>query len=117
MTLGEGLGDAFFLPPLRAGDGEFAGVADAAGVGEVVGFGELVGFGVALPLGVGDGEPFELGDGVGDLFFFVVAALVLFFFFGVGVGSKMLLILSPNDCACVGGATNPNASASGRSTT
>ena len=106
VTLGEGVGDPFFLPPLREGEGEPLGVGVTEGsgvcVGEAVGFGELPGFGLGLRDGVG----------VAEVFFFVVLDFfgALFRFFGAGVGWKMLLILSPNDCAsAAGGAANANA--------
>ena len=126
VTLGDGLGEPFFFPPFRVGEGELVGVGvmDAAGVGvavgEAVGFGVMVADGVGLALGVGlafgvglasgVGELFGLGDGVGveDFFF---EELELFRFFGGGVGSKMLLILSPNDCACASGCANPKTTA------
>ena len=112
VTLGDGLGEPFFLLLFFGdGDGELFGVglteAAGAGVGEAVGFGELVGFGVALAFGVavGDALAFGEGVGVGELFFFF--APELFRFFGAGVGSKMLLILSPNDWALAAGAVKP----------
>ena len=114
VTLGEGLGDDFFpfLPPFAVGEGELfgVGVTDASGVavGEAVGFGELLGRGEALGCGVALGEAFAFGDGEGVAFFFVVV-VELFRFFGAGVGSKMLLILSPIDCASARGATKPTA--------
>ena len=115
VTLGDGLGEPFFLLLLRAGEGEGeffgVGVTEGSGedVGEAVGFGELVRFGDAVGVGelvrFGDGEVFGVtlgelfgrGDGVALFFFLVVR--VLFRFFGEGVGSKMRLIFSPNDCA------------------
>ena len=127
VTLGDGLGEPFFFPPLRVGEGELVGVGvtDAAGVGdavgEAVGFGVVVADGVGLALGAGlafgvglapgVGELFGLGDGVGVDDFFFAELLELFRFFGGGVGSKMLLILSPNDCACASSCADPNTTA------
>ena len=116
VGLGDGVGEPFFfLPDLGEGDGEFfgVGVTEASGVavGEAVAFGVLVAVGVALAFGVG--ELFGFGDGVDDFFF--AELLELFrFFFGAGVGSKMLLILSPNDCASIAGG---DAKANARATT
>ena len=111
VTLGDGLGDAFFFLLLfDDGVGETFGVGDSDGDG--AGVGELVGFGDGLDFGVALGDAFGFGEGVGvaELFFFVfVELLELFRFFGAGVGSKMLLILSPNDCASARGAAKPNA--------
>ena len=118
MTLGEGLGEPFFLPLFfDEGDGELFGVgvteASGAGVGEAVVFGELVGFGVVLGFAVALGDPSGFGEGVGveDVFFFF-AELELLRFLGGGVGSKRPLILSPNDCAFTSGAVKPMAPAS-----
>ena len=115
VGLGDGVGVGepfFFLPDFGEGDGEGfgVGVTEASGVavGEAVGFGVLVAVGVGLAFGVG--ELFGFGDGVGVADFFLPELLELFrFFFGAGVGSKMLLILSPIDCASARGATKPNA--------
>ena len=127
VTLGDGLGEPFFFPPLRVGEGELVGfgVTGASGVGdavgEAVGFGVVVADGVGLALGVelalgvglapGVGELFGLGDGAGVEDFFFAELLELFRFFGGGVGSKMLLILSPNDCAWAAGCAKPNITA------
>ena len=117
VTLGDGLGDPFFLPPFFVeGDGELFGVgvteASGAGVGEALACGELVGFGVALALGVALGDESGFGEGVGvELVFFFVELLELLRFFGGGVGSKIPLILSPNDCASAAGDPNKHASA------
>ena len=108
VTLGLGVGDPFLLPLFAEGDGELLGVgvteASGFGEGEAVGFGELDGFGELVAVGValafGEALGFADGVGVGDDFFFV--ELELFRFFGAGVGSKMSLILSPNDCADAG---------------
>lgn len=110
VTLGEGLVEAFFFLLLfDDGEGEAFGVGDragdAAGVGEFAGFGEGLDFGVAL------GEAFGRGEGVGVAELFFLDPLELFRFFGGGVGSKMPLILSPNDCASACGAVKPNATA------
>ena len=112
MTLGEGLGALFFFPPFFVeGDGELFGVgvteASGSAVGEAVAFGELVGLGVGLVFGDALGDASGFGDGVGveAVFFFFV--LELFRFFGAGVGSKMPLILSPNDCASATGVVKP----------
>src|SRR4051794_36201595 len=119
LSLGDALG-------LGVGDGASVGLGDSSGEG--VGDGELFfffepgdgdgarfGFGVAScsssSFGDGEGDAFFFGeadgDGLGDSFFFGdgegegVALLDedFFFFFGGGVGSKMFLILSPNDCS------------------
>ena len=118
VTLGDGLGEPFFfLLDLPDGDGELfgVGVTDASGVavadGEAAGFGELVGFGAADDFGGALAEACGFGDGVGVLAVFFFEALELFRFFGAGVGSKMLLILSPSDCASARGAVKPQASA------
>ncbi len=86
------------------------GIGDSSGVGVGVGVGEIFvrrlgdtdGLGVGISDSVGRGDLLTLGfaDGVGDSdnsFFFVDVVLRCFRGAGVGVGWKILLILSPND--------------------
>ncbi len=122
-ALGDGLGDSsgsgvgeafFFFSGEGAGElfdfGVGLGVSLSSGVGLGDGlffFELLFFFGEALGEGSGDAFFFGegLGDGVGlDFFFDGVGDVFLLvedmrFFFGGGVGSKMRLILSPNDCS------------------
>ncbi len=115
LGLGSGVGELFFFFPF--------GVADATG--EVSGFGvtsgsssafeldfELSFFGVALGScdgrprfgvaeGDGDAFGFAVGVGVGEGLDFFVVEIFRFFGVGVGVGSKIFLILSPNDSAAL----------------
>ena len=115
VMLGDGVGDPFFLPRFGEGDGELfgVGVTEASGEAVGVGFGEALGVGVPVGAGLGELFFFGEGEGVGELFFFVLVELLRFF--GGGVGSKMLLILSPNDC-CAGawGATLAKRNAAAR---
>ena len=118
VGVGDGVGELFFFPLLPEREGEAFGVdvGEASPVGDGLGFGVGLVFAAGLVFGVavgdGDGELFRFGDGdgVGELFFFALE-LVRFFGLGVGVGSKMLLILSPNDCAAARGAAGGIASA------
>jgi hypothetical protein len=97
---GEGVGDGelfFFFETLGdgKGDGERFGFGVASSSASCFGDGEGDAFFVGEADGEGVGDAFFLGDGDGD----GVALLVdgFFFFFGGGVGSKICLILSPND--------------------
>lgn len=121
VGLGSGVGEPFFFFDLGEAEGELfgAGVSEGVAVGdglvldELLRFGEAVGvgdssgfFAEALGFGEADGDVDGLGfgDGVGELLDFF--AVKLFRFFGGGVGSKIFLILSPNEssAACAAGA-------------
>jgi hypothetical protein len=115
LSLGVGLGIGerffFFLLDLDDGDADGVAVTDDCGVGVALAFGvaELFGDGLALgdALGFGVAEGVTLAVGEGDVFGAAFFLVELFRFFGAGVGSKICLILSPNDCAPeAGGATS-----------
>lgn len=76
-----------------------AGVGDSSGGGELFRFGDGVGVGDFSGFGVAEGDADALGlgdaDGVGELADFLPVELLRFF--GGGVGSKIFLILSPNE--------------------
>jgi hypothetical protein len=99
---GDGLGEAFFF----AGEGETLGSDSSDGVGLEVAF-----FFVFDARGEGDFSGVADGFGVGNFsassFFFGAGELLRCFRgVGVGVGSKIFLILLPNDCsACARSAT------------
>lgn len=116
VALGEAVGvsdSAGVGEILRCFFGDAVGDSSGAGVGEIflrrVGDGEGLGVGVS----VARGELFGLGfaDGVGegdDSFFFVDVVLRCLRGVGVGVGSKIFLILSPSDSSA-GALTAANA--------
>ena len=101
------MGAPFFS---AAGRGEREGLGVSAGLGTGLSSGVAVGVGDAflrfdfvfdVGLGVGVGEIFfrfgvAVGEGVGDVFL-VECLLCLCVGAGVGVGSKIFLILGPND--------------------
>ena len=110
-----------FLCFFGAGEGLASSVStglslgEASGVGLTVALGEAFAFGLGDGVGVGDGFFFFAGLGDGDVFFFLVDVVVLRCLcgVGVGVGSKIFLILSPNDSSAARfsvGATQSNAS-------
>ncbi len=110
LGLGSGVGELFFFFPFGDADAEaelsLLGVGDGSSSDseldfDVAFFTDALGSGEGLRFGVAEGEAdgfgLAVGDWVGEGVGFFDVELFRLFGEGVGVGSKMLLILSPND--------------------